>query len=400
MASHCRTFDWGRIIRRLGGFRGPVAAAVIGASLVATPSLAVRGAAPGAGAAKLGIVLIDAQTNFVQRAATPNMPGVLAKTKATLELAAKYELPVFITYEGSKRGDHALTPALRGAVPPRALDFIKTTFAATGLPAFRAAVQRSGAKTLVVLGSETDVCVMQTVLELRRLGYDVLLQEDAVFSSESAPSPALRRMVQAGVVMVDRAAVAALGSESVPQPSHPADTAIPRFEPRKAAIVLNHLDEAAVSEAADISKAAKLSRLRELLLISEWFGLPVYADAPLPHELRRLVEKPPKPLAELASAKGVEQVVVAGTERGLEPMLAAYRATRSVFLVEDALLAHGPRNAQRAAGDTVPATYKMLYYEAIRSISDAEWPERAWVTRARHYADRIAAPEDLPPIRE
>ena len=41
----------------------------------------------------------------------------------------------------------------------------------------------------VVLGAETDVCVMQTVLGLRRMGLTVILHSDAVFSSESNVGP-------------------------------------------------------------------------------------------------------------------------------------------------------------------------------------------------------------------
>ena len=47
-------------------------------------------------------------------------------------------------------------------------------------------------------GAETDVCILQSVLGLLREGYEVYLLEDCLFSSESAPEPAIARMRQAG----------------------------------------------------------------------------------------------------------------------------------------------------------------------------------------------------------
>lgn len=91
------------------------------------------------------------------------------------------------------------------------LKLIKTTFAATTQPQFLAAIKASGAQRLVV-GAETDVCILQTVLGLRRAGYEVINVTDALFTEEINIPPAVRRMRQAGVVV-----------STGPDPDHPSN---------------------------------------------------------------------------------------------------------------------------------------------------------------------------------
>jgi hypothetical protein len=132
------------------------------------------------------------------------MPAIIERMKSAFQLAGDQQVPLFITFEDSQLGDHALHAPLQPLRPAHAQDFVKTTFAATGLPAFANAVQKAGLSHLVVMGAETDVCVLQTVLGLRAMGLTVMLEADAVFSEETNPSPALRRMQQAGVLLVTR----------------------------------------------------------------------------------------------------------------------------------------------------------------------------------------------------
>ncbi len=71
---------------------------------------------------------------------------------------------------------------------------MKQTFGIT------AALEQLGRRQLAVAGAETDVCVLQSVLGLRELGYDVLLLEDCQFSSDPDVEAALRRMYTAGTI--------------------------------------------------------------------------------------------------------------------------------------------------------------------------------------------------------
>lgn len=61
-------------------------------------------------------------------------------------------------------------------------------------------IEQLPVKQIAVAGAETDVCILQSVLGLLQVGYQVFLLEDCLFTSEPQPGPALRRMYQAGAI--------------------------------------------------------------------------------------------------------------------------------------------------------------------------------------------------------
>ena len=135
------------------------------------------------------VLLIDAQAYFVDR-----MHGDAEPVLARLERLLRLGLPVIATFE-TRKG--RLPPRLEKALPLDAQRFEKDAFDCTKDAAIRDAV---GTGTVVVGGSETDVCVLLSVLSLLEAGCTVHLLEDCVFSSEVDTRPALRRMYAAGAV--------------------------------------------------------------------------------------------------------------------------------------------------------------------------------------------------------
>ena len=83
-----------------------------------------------------------------------------------------------------------LVPALQRFVPPaRVID--KPGYSAFAGSALAALLSDKGVGTLVVTGSETDVCVLSTVLAAVDLGFRVVIVEDALCSSFDAGHDAL-----------------------------------------------------------------------------------------------------------------------------------------------------------------------------------------------------------------
>ncbi|MEZ4444030.1 MAG: isochorismatase family protein [Polyangiaceae bacterium] len=368
------------------------------------------GAGEGAGSPAdyhLGMVVIDVQETFVDYAANQDMSGIIARTKTSFELAGARDLPFFLTYEASKSGDHALHAPLQGSVPSQGAEFIKTTFAATGLPAFRDAVLASAVSHVVVMGAETDVCVLQTALGLRAMGLGVLLQHDAVFSSEPNVPPALRRMEQAGITLVSEAELAHFvdAPEDLPAPPEAPPSLV---APLTMGVVLHAFDDASLSASGDPLKTQKSARLRELLMVSEWFDRPVYVADPnagLPSAYSSYYGGALRPLSQIASDGEVKQLVFAGTDGDLPALLQSYVASHDLFVMEDALLASDTAAAQSAAlqpffdQGMVPLTYKTFYYDMTKSVSLSEWPSQSWVDKYDEFYWITQAPEDLPPIQ-
>jgi nicotinamidase-related amidase len=86
-----------------------------------------------------------------------------------------------------------LLPALARLVPP-AVVIDKTRYSAFAEPRLLSHLRRRGADALVVTGSETDVCVMATIMSAVDLGFRIILVRDAVCSSSDEGHDALLKV--------------------------------------------------------------------------------------------------------------------------------------------------------------------------------------------------------------
>jgi len=78
----------------------------------------------------------------------------------------------------------------------------KLTFSCTRDDSLRGVIENNGRHQIIVTGIETHVCVLQTVLDLLLLGYQVHVPHDAVNSRRPADKEwALHRMAAAGAVI-------------------------------------------------------------------------------------------------------------------------------------------------------------------------------------------------------
>ena len=148
---------------------------------------------------ELAVVLIDVQPQFVE-----NMHGaaepVLARLEQLLIICEWFQLPVLATLEEPIDRKGHLHDRLQPLLPPTAVTATKQSYAISGEPRIVDALAQLDRPRMVVAGAETDVCVLQSVLGLIELGYDVFLLEDCLFSSESHTDPAVSRMRQAGAI--------------------------------------------------------------------------------------------------------------------------------------------------------------------------------------------------------
>ena len=83
-----------------------------------------------------------------------------------------------------------LLPELRGFIPPATV-IDKMVYSAFADSRLHAILLAANTDTLIVTGSETDVCVLSSVLSAVDLGYRVILARDAVCSSSDDAHDAL-----------------------------------------------------------------------------------------------------------------------------------------------------------------------------------------------------------------
>jgi nicotinamidase-related amidase len=88
-----------------------------------------------------------------------------------------------------------LMPPLAGLCPPATV-IDKTRYSALAEPKLIEHLRQREADALIVSGSETDVCVLATVLDAVDLGYRVIVVRDAVCSSSDEGHDMLMRLYQ------------------------------------------------------------------------------------------------------------------------------------------------------------------------------------------------------------
>ncbi len=161
------------------------------------------------------LVVIDLQGKLVDKVHRSAL--VLAATHRLLELAQLFAVPVVLT-EQYPRGLGPTHPEILArfeALTVPKWRFEKGAFGCCGEPGFEEALAevRPGLapadRQLIVAGIEAHVCVMQTVLEARRLGQSVHLCWEAVSGRGAEHRQwALERMRQAGAVVSNLESVA------------------------------------------------------------------------------------------------------------------------------------------------------------------------------------------------
>ncbi|MBN2489962.1 MAG: isochorismatase family protein [Planctomycetes bacterium] len=132
------------------------------------------------GAGSSALVVIDVQTRMVQALAPKVVRRNVGNMALLLEAARALAIPILVTEhypQGLGPTIESLGPLLAGA---RTLE--KIVFSGTGAPGFREALRATGREHIVLIGTETHVCVAQTALDLLAEGYHVHVPSDAVLS--------------------------------------------------------------------------------------------------------------------------------------------------------------------------------------------------------------------------
>ena len=147
-----------------------------------------------------GVVLIDAQPGFLRRFGGMATPAEVDERWVKLLVLCRHlRLPVVATFE-EPASNGWLSEPCEQAWPAHGTRFAKETFDCMAQPDIRAAVESMGSPQVLVGGTETDVCVLQSVLSMLAAGLQVFLLEDCTVSSEPHTRPALERMYRAGAI--------------------------------------------------------------------------------------------------------------------------------------------------------------------------------------------------------
>ncbi len=156
------------------------------------------------------LLLIDFPPMLVDGAKPIRSEALVNNVVALANVAQMFEMPVLLSTIGVGAGYQEPTiPELQGVLPEvTAID--RTAVNAWEQPEFRAAVEATGRRKLIIAGLWTEVCLVFPALDLLKEGYEVYAVSDASGgTSVDAHQRAMERVVQAGAVPVTWEAVMA-----------------------------------------------------------------------------------------------------------------------------------------------------------------------------------------------
>lgn len=155
------------------------------------------------------MLLIDHQSGLFQTVVDMPMPTLRNHAGALARMATLCKIPVITTASVPQGPNGPLIPEIHENAPPAKYVARRGEINAWDNPDFVAAVRETGRKTLIIAGTITSVCMAFPAISAVHEGYKVFVVVDASGTyCKMAQEITLARVVQAGVVPMDTAAVA------------------------------------------------------------------------------------------------------------------------------------------------------------------------------------------------
>ncbi|MGB1251371.1 MAG: isochorismatase family protein [Candidatus Promineifilaceae bacterium] len=147
------------------------------------------------------LIVIDVQTVFLDKLPQTDSDRLLNKICWLINVANWCEIPLVVTAE--EHDQFPVAQQVSNTLPENTPIFNKLTFGLTDQADILAAVAQTGRKTAILVGLETDVCVMHSALGLLEHGYRVAVVTDAVGTPAPNGAIGIGRIQQAGGLIVN-----------------------------------------------------------------------------------------------------------------------------------------------------------------------------------------------------
>lgn len=148
------------------------------------------------------VVFIDHQAGLMNLVDNIEMDRYKADVMAKAKTAKLHDVPVVLTTSAEAGPNGPMLPEIVAMFPDAPLISRQGQINAWDDPNFRAAIEATGRKKLVVSGITTDVCVAFATLSMLEAGYDVYVVVDASgTTNDVVQQAALMRMADAGAEM-------------------------------------------------------------------------------------------------------------------------------------------------------------------------------------------------------
>jgi nicotinamidase-related amidase len=149
------------------------------------------------------LVVVDTQPGFVSQSKPEQAASETVDRAAWLATTARLlGIPAIVTEEEPEEHGHTL-PRLLERLDPDTPTFVKPTFGLAECPDVVDAIRATGRSTVVLIGFESDICVLQSAIGLHDLGLRAVVVSDASYTqTQGQHEHGLRRLAQLGIELV------------------------------------------------------------------------------------------------------------------------------------------------------------------------------------------------------
>jgi nicotinamidase-related amidase len=146
------------------------------------------------------LLVVDTQASLMPKIIDTDR--VTAVTNRLVSVARELEVPILVTEhypEGLKPTIPEIAKHLAGDYKP----LLKRIFSCYGSNEIREALEETNRSTIVMVGIETHICILQTAMQCKEAGYHVCVVADGVGSrSKLDHDVAIERMLLDGIELV------------------------------------------------------------------------------------------------------------------------------------------------------------------------------------------------------
>lgn len=162
------------------------------------------------------MVVVDIQERLIK---AMNEDKYRQKMTTSVKIMNEMKVPVVVT-EQYPKGLGNTIPEIREILNSKSRIIEKTDFSCFGEIEFAKAITARPEKNLIIIGMESHVCVLQTVLDSIKRGYNVIVPIDCVSSrSEQDKEVALNLMQEAGATLTTIESIAFAWLKTAKHPS-------------------------------------------------------------------------------------------------------------------------------------------------------------------------------------
>ncbi len=153
------------------------------------------------------LLVIDIQERLYAAMEPAFKETMVKNANILIETAKAFEMPIVVSEQYPKGLGNTITPLEENLKEIPKTE--KLFFSCCREEPIKASIRKEKRGTVIVLGIETHVCVLQTVLDLLYDGYDVVLASDAVCSRrEFDRTASIEAMRDAGAIIYPTESIA------------------------------------------------------------------------------------------------------------------------------------------------------------------------------------------------